>query len=71
MLATATSTAQPLQPVLLVSIREAARMLAISERSLWTLIERGDLNPVRIGDRSTRLWASDLHEYAMKNTTRR
>lgn len=39
--------------------REAAQWLKISERSLWTLTQRGDVNAIRIG-RSVRYTISDL-----------
>ena len=39
--------------------REAAQWLKISERSLWTLTQRGDINAIRIG-RSVRYTISDL-----------
>lgn len=71
MLATETTTTQLNQPPLLATIPQAARMLAVSERSLWALIARGDLTPVNIGDRSTRLWIDELRQYALKNTQRR
>jgi excisionase family DNA binding protein len=34
---------------LLLRPREAAKALSISERTLWTLAQRGELRPVRIG----------------------
>ncbi len=34
---------------ILLTTREAAKSLAISERTLWTLTQRGDLPCVRIG----------------------
>ena len=38
--------------VLLVAARDAARMLSVSERTLWTITApRGSLMPVRIGAR--------------------
>lgn len=38
-------------PSLLVDTREAARLLNISTRTLWTLTARGELPSVRIGRR--------------------
>jgi excisionase family DNA binding protein len=38
-------TAQPL-----LSVREAARLLSISVRTVYALVERGELPAVRIGD---------------------
>lgn len=37
---------------LLVSIREAARLLSISPNTAWSLLASGQLNPVRIGRRT-------------------
>ncbi|MEZ6104797.1 MAG: helix-turn-helix domain-containing protein [Pirellulaceae bacterium] len=39
--------------------REAAQWLKISERSLWTLTQRGDVDAIRIG-RSVRYTITDL-----------
>ena len=36
---------------LLLSAREAAHRLRVSERTLWTLTQRGDVPHVRIGRR--------------------
>ena len=44
----------------LLTPREAARTLAISERTLWSLTRRGDVRPVRFG-RAVRYDAADLH----------
>ena len=43
-------TATASEPIL-VNAREAARLLGISERSLWTLTKRGEVPHVRIGAR--------------------
>ena len=34
---------------LLICSRDAARILSISERTLWTLVQRGEIAVVRIG----------------------
>src|SRR5262245_12346676 len=34
---------------LVVAAREAARLLAISERTLWSLTQRGEIRAIRIG----------------------
>jgi excisionase family DNA binding protein len=39
----------PTAPPLLVDAREAARLLAISPRTLWSLTKAGDVPVVRIG----------------------
>lgn len=44
---------------LLITSREAATLLSISERTLWTLTNKGDLPCVRIG-RSVRYDPRDL-----------
>lgn len=43
-----------LQNRLAVTMREAAEMLSISERSVWTLVNRGDLRSFKVG-RSVRI----------------
>ena len=47
---------------LLVTVREAAEALAISERTLWTLTNAGAIKAVRIG-RAVRYARSDLQGY--------
>ena len=49
-------------PKLLVTAREAAAALSISERSLWGLTIQGLLRCVRIG-RSVRYAVDDLREF--------
>jgi excisionase family DNA binding protein len=44
------------------SMREVAHLICISERSVWTLVNRGDLRCVRIG-RSVRIPIDALREY--------
>lgn len=43
----------------LVSIADTAKLLAVSTATLYRLIERGELHPVKVG-RSTRLRLKDL-----------
>jgi excisionase family DNA binding protein len=47
---------------LLFTARQAAEMLAISERTLWELTRRGAIRCVRIG-RAVRYTVSDLQSY--------
>ncbi|WP_081763585.1 helix-turn-helix domain-containing protein [Imhoffiella purpurea] len=47
---------------LLLTIDHAAKRLSISSRTMWRLVEAGELVPVRIG-RSVRLRSSDLQDY--------
>ncbi|MGH7129568.1 MAG: helix-turn-helix domain-containing protein [Planctomycetaceae bacterium] len=47
---------------LLLTAREAARALAISPRTLWTVTNRGEIRPVRIG-RAVRYDVRDLIEW--------
>ncbi len=47
---------------LLVSAKEAADMLSISGRKLWTLANRGDIPRIKI-DRAVRYSVEDLSEY--------
>lgn len=50
------------QPKLLLTPREAAKMLSISERTLWTLTKNGILRVKRIG-RAVRYSLTVLTEY--------
>ena len=51
----------PVEPLLLTA-RQTARMLAISERSLYSLTKVGDLPAVRIG-RSVRYDTADIRAW--------
>jgi excisionase family DNA binding protein len=48
---------------LAVTMREAAEMLSISERSVWTLVNRGELRSFKVG-RSVRIPIDALRELA-------
>lgn len=56
---------QPPPPKLITS-REAAKALAVSERTLWAIAERGEIPVVRIG-RSVRYSPDDLSAWITKN----
>ncbi len=47
---------------LAVSMRDAARLLSVSERSVWSLVHSGKLPSIRIG-RSVRIPMDALREY--------
>jgi excisionase family DNA binding protein len=48
---------------LLLTCREAARALRVSERTLWSLTKRGDVCAVRIGQRGVRYDPRDLQQW--------
>ena len=50
-------------PSFLLTVRDAAIALAISERKLWTLTKSGEMPVVRLG-RSVRYRPEDLREFA-------
>ena len=52
---------------LLVSVKEAAEMLSVCPRTIYTLIALGRLDLVKIG-RATRLKLTDLERYIDKNS---
>jgi excisionase family DNA binding protein len=52
---------------LLLLPREAAKALAISERTLWTLTKAGEIPCVRLGS-SKRYNLHDLEEYIRRRT---
>ena len=54
---------EPRPEPLLVNCRDAARILAISERTLYTLTKTGAIQPVRIGRRSVRYARADLEAW--------
>jgi excisionase family DNA binding protein len=45
-----------------LSVPEAARFIGIGTSTLWRLIARGEINPIRIG-RSTRVCRDDLNRW--------
>lgn len=51
-----------LQPQLLMTSKEAARRLSISERTLFTLTKAGKLAVIRIGRAVRYVW-SDIEKY--------
>lgn len=51
---------------LLVDVNEVAAMLKISSRSVWRLVDEGELKPpVKVG-RCARWFAADVHTYLDK-----
>jgi excisionase family DNA binding protein len=58
-----TSTTQPL----LVSIKQAAAMLALSRSSIYLLMDSGELSPVRIG-RSVRFTVEQLEQFVAERS---
>jgi excisionase family DNA binding protein len=48
--------------------KEAARYLSISERSIYNMIERGELKAIKVG-RSTRLRVRDLDGFLLVGTS--
>ena len=57
-------TEQAVEPMLLTA-RQAARLLAISERTLFTITKSGELPAVRIG-RSVRYSVDALRDYVRR-----
>jgi predicted DNA-binding transcriptional regulator AlpA len=54
----------PAAPRLLLTARDAARALAVSERTLWGLTQpRGPIPCVRVGARSVRYSVADLEHW--------
>jgi len=54
--------ASPASPPKLMTVRDAAKALAICEKTLWALTERGEIPVVRIG-RSVRYDPQDLSRW--------
>lgn len=55
---------------LLLTVRQAAKVLSISERTLWGLTKSGDIPAVRFGGRNVRYDPRDLDAWiqAAKNS---
>lgn len=54
----------PLPPVKkLYTVREAAHALALSDRHVYLLIQRGELTATRIGSHAIRVTAAELDRY--------
>lgn len=53
---------------LLVDAREAARLLSISERTLWTLANQGSIKATKIG-RAVRYSVAALEAFVAKQTS--
>jgi len=49
---------------ILLRMREAAQVLAVSERTLWTLVARGEIPAVRYSRRCVRVRRADLEAWA-------
>jgi len=61
------TTTNPPSEKLLLSAREAAETLGISERTLWGLtFPRGDLRSVRVGSRGLRYSVKTLERWIEK-----
>ena len=54
----------------LVKTREAARILGISERKLWSLRNTGEIPAVKFGCRAVRYNVLDLQAWAERHTER-
>jgi excisionase family DNA binding protein len=54
----------------LLTIAQAAALLAVSEGTIRNLISRGDLAACRVVDDSPRIWLDDLKQYARQRTRR-
>jgi excisionase family DNA binding protein len=57
----------PNHPKMLLTSREAAELLSISERTLWTLTKAGSIAVVKIGG-SKRYAISDLERFIANQT---
>ena len=60
-----TTTAVPVG-IRLLKVSEVAERLGTSVRMVWRLIAAGDLKPLKIGRRGTRIAEADLNGYIAK-----
>lgn len=56
-------------PVLLLTSREAAKAMNISERTLWTLTQAGEIPRVPFGSRGYRYDPEDLKAWIARRKT--
>lgn len=55
-------TKPPIEPMLL-TVRQAAQVLSISERTLFSLTKSGEIPAVRFGERNVRYDPADLRRW--------
>lgn len=55
----------------IITYKQAAEVLGISDRTFVKLIDRGDIPVIEIGARGRRVWLSDVVEYLERQTKRR
>lgn len=55
-------------PSYLVTVKEAAARLAVSERTVWTLIASGEFRRIKLGSRSTRVNAAEVEAFISRRT---
>lgn len=58
-------TIESVQPLL--TYREAAKILGVSDRTIWSLVDRGELTAVRFG--SVRIDPADLRAFIDRSKT--
>lgn len=54
---------------LLVTVSEAAKLLSVSERTVFALTKRGEIGSVRIG-RAVRYWVDELRAWVRARNER-
>jgi predicted DNA-binding transcriptional regulator AlpA len=57
------------QQRMLIPPRDAARMLSISEKNLWTLTKKGAIPAIRVGARSVRYCVAQLERWIADQPT--
>jgi excisionase family DNA binding protein len=63
-------TEQTIEPMLLTA-RQAAKVLSISERTLWGLTKSGDIPAVRFGGRNVRYSPDDLKAWIHRRSEKK
>jgi excisionase family DNA binding protein len=51
------------KPTELLTVAQTAERLSLSLRSVWTLIARRKLTPIRLGRRATRIDAAEVAQF--------
>jgi len=63
----ATTNTPNLEP--LMTYREVGKLLGVTQRTVWSLVDSGELPAVRFGG-SVRIAPSDLHDFILRGKTR-
>jgi len=58
----------PTSPPEYLTVKQTAEHFLCSERTIWRLIETGELKPTRLGRKMVRITRSAIEEYEERNS---